>query len=131
MDFDSITHVHYAFFDVTSSCIVKSLDAYADYERMYPDLGMSWNDASIPRGNVGAFKILKQRHPHLHVAVSLGGWTKSTYFSGCAKDDARRATLVASTIEKVREDGWDGVDVDWEYPITGGVDSNQVDPDDW
>jgi GH18 family chitinase len=26
MDFDSITHIHYAFFDVTSSCEVVSTD---------------------------------------------------------------------------------------------------------
>jgi GH18 family chitinase len=110
MDFASITHVHYAFFDVTSACVVTSLDPYADYERMYPELGMSWTDDSIPRGNVGAFKILRERFPHLHVAVSLGGWTKSTYFSGCAKDPAKRAKLVASTIQNVQQDGWDGVD---------------------
>jgi GH18 family chitinase len=38
---------------------------------------MGWNDPSVPRGNIGAFRILKQMHPHLKIAFSLGGWTLS------------------------------------------------------
>ena len=30
MDFASITHMHYGFFDVTSDCYLRSLDTYAD-----------------------------------------------------------------------------------------------------
>lgn len=130
LDFESITHVHYAFFDVNSSCVLHSIDPWSDYQIVYPELGMSWsNDES--KGNVGAFKILKQRHPHLHVSVSLGGWTLSKWFSGCVSDVTKRAGLVRSTVEHVRRDGWDGVDVDWEYPIQGGMGHNQVDPSDW
>ena len=50
---------------------------YADFEKVYLDLGMGWNDPSVPRGNIGAFRILKQMHPHLKIAFSLGGWTLS------------------------------------------------------
>ena len=32
MKLDSITHVQYAFFDVTSDCVCASLDPYADYQ---------------------------------------------------------------------------------------------------
>ena len=32
MRVDLLTHVHYAFFDVTASCNVATIDSYADYE---------------------------------------------------------------------------------------------------
>ena len=75
MNFEQITHVHYAFIDVTAACAVASLDAYADFDVVYPELGMSWDTPH--KGNIGAFRILRERHPHVHLAFSLGGWTKS------------------------------------------------------
>ena len=47
---------------------------------------MTYTDAmSNNAGNIGAFRKLKEQHKHLTLALSLGGWTKSTYFSDCAK----------------------------------------------
>ena len=128
MKFEQITHVHYAFIDVTSSCVVASLDPYADFDIVYPELGMTWN--SPYKGNIGAFRILRERHPHVHLAFSLGGWTKSRYFSGCAADDAKRAKLVRSAVAFTRAHAFDGIDVDWEYPVCCGESDppNQVAP---
>merc|ERR1719461_1552517 len=120
MDFDSITHVHYGFFDVNAACKVVSLDNYADYEKVYPELGMDWSATSEPHGTISAFNILRRQHPHIKLAFSLGGWTKSTYFSSCAKDASKRATLVQSSVELLVSSGWDGIDVDWEYPVCCG-----------
>lgn len=131
MKFDSITHVHYAFFDVKSDCQVHSLDEWSDYQIVYPDLGMSWETPENQRGGIGAFRILRERHPHLKLAFSLGGWTKSTFFSGCAKTAASRATLIQSSVDLLRSTEFDGIDIDWEYPICCGESTNQVDPSDW
>ena len=131
MDLSSITHLHYGFFDVTADCKVATLDNYADYEKVFPELGMNWSPHSEKHGLISAFNILKRSHPHLHLAFSLGGWTKSTHFSGCAKETTKRATLVQSTVDLLVSSGWDGIDVDWEYPVCCGVSSNEVDPTDW
>lgn len=130
MQLDKITHVQYAFFDVTAACQVTTLDTWADWDIVYPEMGMAWGDGTT-HGNIGAFQRLRAQHPHLKLLLSLGGWTRSTYFSGCAKDPALRAIVVSSTIEQLQRSDFDGIDVDWEYPVGGGVETNQVDPADW
>ncbi|EOD05101.1 hypothetical protein EMIHUDRAFT_453682 [Emiliania huxleyi CCMP1516] len=127
---DKITHVHYAFFDVTSGCAVASMDPYADFDVVYPEVGMTWS--SPHKGNVGALRILRdEQYPDLHLAFSLGGWTKSKFFSGCAADADKRAALVASAVDLLTEHDFDGIDVDWEYPVCCGESDNQVDGNDW
>jgi GH18 family chitinase len=131
MKLDDITHVHYAFFDIKSDCKVHSLDAYSDYQRVYPELGMSWQTPADQLGSIGAFRILRDRHPHLKLAFSLGGWTKSTYFSGCARTAGSRASLVQSAVALLRDIDFDGIDVDWEYPVCCGASGNEENPSDW
>ena len=75
---------------------------------------MDLNDPATPRGNIGAFRILRERHPHLKLLFSLGGWTMSDFFSGCVKEAGSRAKLVASAVELLDTTDFDGIDVDWE-----------------
>jgi len=131
MNWAEITHVHYAFFDVKADCAVHSLDDYADYQRLYPELGITWESPANKRGSLEAFRVLRARHPHVQLAFSLGGWTKSGYFSTCAKAPASRATLVASAVRLLGEVDFDGIDVDWEYPVCCGLGGNSVDASDW
>lgn len=130
MKLDAITHIQYAFFDVTQACKVTSLDPYADFEIVYTEIGMSPGDG-LEHGNIGAFQILKKQHPHLSLALSLGGWTKSTHFSRCAETAERRQSLVASAMQMLERTGFDGIDVDWEYPACCGLDTNSYDSNDW
>jgi hypothetical protein len=119
MQLDKITHVHYAFFDVTAVCAVATLDSWADFEIVYPEVGMSWNDGpNVMHGNIGAFQRLRVTYPNVKLALSLGGWTKSTYFSSCAKDPTKRANLIASAVAMLRRTDFDGIDVDWECTRT-------------
>ena len=58
MHLDAITHIHYAFFDVNPKCEVVSLDEYADFDKVYAELGQIWSDDGT-NGNIGAFRILR------------------------------------------------------------------------
>ncbi|KAH9822235.1 family 18 glycoside hydrolase [Melampsora americana] len=64
------------------------------------------------------------------VSLTIGGWTGSVYFSSLVASSSSRkafARNIAKTLEKY---GFDGIDLDWEYPNAPGQDKNQISKDD-
>jgi chitinase len=70
--------------------------------------------------NLQALKALRSSNPRLLVLLSVGGWSGSTYFSDIAATPSRRKHFSASCIDIVERYSLDGLDIDWEYPVTGG-----------
>jgi chitinase len=152
---DKLNVIQYAFgvpgFDPstgTPSCDI--LDPWADYQQVY------WTgDATVDGvadnpdnpdqhlfGNFNQLAKLKAAHPGLKLEISLGGWTKSTWFSTVSASAERRQAFVSACIDtfikgNLPGGGWpasaggvgaaaglfDGIDLDWEYP-TQAADSN-------
>ena len=55
--------------------------------------------------------------------IALGGWTEgSEKYSKMAKDPKLRTQFVQSVVDFVGKHGFDGIDVDWEYPGQRGGD---------
>jgi chitinase len=135
----------------TAGCSV--LDPWADYQEPYlaGDTtvdGVPDDPANSDQHLFGSFnqlRKLKAAHPDLKVEISLGGWTKSTWFSSLAATPERRQAFVASCIDTFIKGNlpgdsyppsaggpgaaaglFDGIDLDWEYPtqVAGG----NVDP---
>ena len=75
---------------------------------------------SVDVPNMQALKALKARNPQLLVLLSVGGWSGSTYFSDLATTLPARKKFAASCVQLVARYGLDGLDIDWEYPVTGG-----------
>ncbi|MCC7264904.1 MAG: glycoside hydrolase family 18 protein [Candidatus Latescibacteria bacterium] len=48
--------------------------------------------------------------------LSVGGWDRSAAFPALAADAAARGRFAAGLVEFCREEGFDGVDLDWEHP---------------
>ena len=71
-------------------------------------------------GNFNQLLLLKAAHPHLRVLLSLGGWGSSEHFSAVAATASGRNRLALSCADWVERYGFDGIDVDWEYPVSGG-----------
>ena len=112
-----LTHVNYAF-------------ANLDAETGECKLGDIWSDDA----NFRYLGDLKQAYPHLKVLISVGGWTWSGGFSDAALTDASRRHLVESCIDRFlvgRYEGiFDGIDIDWEFPVSGGLPGNVARPED-
>lgn len=72
-------------------------------------------------------QALKVRHPHLKVCVSVGGATLSWTLSKILASPTKRKTFVDTSVAFIIKHGFDGFDLDWEYPGKKGASYNHVD----
>ncbi|MEV8517305.1 glycosyl hydrolase family 18 protein [Dactylosporangium sp. NPDC051484] len=73
------------------------------------------------QAGIDAVKAQRLKQPSLKVLRSLGGWG-GRGFSDAAATDAGRKTLVTSCIDAFIANGVaDGIDLDWEFPVSGGL----------
>ncbi|PIL32554.1 hypothetical protein GSI_05257 [Ganoderma sinense ZZ0214-1] len=76
-----------------------------------------------------AFTDLKQSNPDLKTYISVGGWSFNDpptqhVFSDVASTTANSQAFATSLVNFLVTYGFDGVDIDWEYPVAcerGGV----------
>jgi len=67
--------------------------------------------------NYRKFVALKDTNPEFVPMISIGGWNAgSKKFSEMAADPAKRQIFLDSIIPFVQKYGFEGVDMDWEYP---------------
>lgn len=124
---EKLTHINYAFANVSSAgeCVLG--DSYADIDKAFP--GDTW-DTGVLRGNFNQLIQLKKAHPGLKTLISVGGWTWSTNIFAAAATDASRAKFASSCVAFASKYGFDGIDIDWEYPGGGGNDAGLGGPQD-
>src|SRR5688572_9561843 len=108
---DKLTHVNYAFAIVTDGKIAL-------------------RDPEQARINFPKLAELKKKHPKLRTLISVGGWADSEGFSDAALTEESRRTFATSCADFVREHQLDGVDIDWEFPVSGGEKGNVERPED-
>ena len=127
---EKLTHVNYAFANlVGGQCALG--DPWADVERHLPGDPWSGPGSDAPYfGNFRQLDLLQERHPGLQTLISVGGWTWSGSFSDAALTPASRALFATSCADFMETYGFDGIDIDWEYPGGGGLASNTSRPQD-
>jgi len=111
---DKLTHLNYAFANIVDGEIVVG----------NPSLDTSGYD------NFAKLRALKKKARHLKTLISVGGWEWSGNFSDVALTSESRAKFAASGVAFIRQHGFDGIDVDWEFPVAGGMETNVRRPED-
>ncbi len=112
IDASKLTHINYAFANIGSDLKIAL---------GYPDVDPS---------NFTKLNALKQTYPNLKTLIAVGGWSWSGKFSDVALTDSSRTAFADSCVEFIVKYGFDGVDIDWEYPVSGGLASNVNRPED-
>ncbi len=95
---DQLTHLIYAFANVTAAGECASVSAQDD------------------KVNFPQLVQLKKQHPKLLTLISIGGASHSGNFSHAAATKAARHKLALSCVQFMKKNGFDGIDIDWEFP---------------
>jgi chitinase len=126
IDASKLTHLNYAFANISADGKITVGDSWADIEKPFPG-----DTAEQPyKGNFYQLTKLKQQYPHLKTLISVGGWTWSERFSDVALTEQSRTIFAESSLEFILKYGFDGIDLDWEYPVAGGEADNINRPED-
>jgi chitinase len=107
---NKLTHINYAF--------VNCIDSMAVLSNLKTDTV-----------NFRLLNTLKKINPDLQILISIGGWTWSKNFSDAVLTPTSRALFAKTSVDIVRQNKLDGVDIDWEYPGQRG-DNNKFRPED-
>ncbi|WP_408009957.1 glycoside hydrolase family 18 protein [Pseudalkalibacillus sp. A8] len=126
IDASKLTHINYAFANISKDGKIAVGDPWVDIENPYP----GDTESQAIKGNFNQLNKLKKQHPHLKTLVSVGGWTWSENFSDVALTEQSRTIFAKSVLGFVQKYGFDGVDLDWEYPVNGGQPDNINRPED-
>lgn len=113
---DRLTHLIYSAVDISDNGQCVSTDIWADRQFSYPE--------DLPterlRGNFKQLQLLREEYPDLKILMSIGAWDQSENFSSVAATEEARVRFARSCLAFMREYGFDGIDVDWRWPVDGG-----------
>lgn len=95
-----------------------------------PDGNLRWIEADVASQSIPLLQALKRNNPALRTMLAIGGWTRSGHFSNIARDPVLRTRFCQNASKLAVEHGFDGIDLDWEFPVSGGLKTNENAPED-
>jgi chitinase len=105
--YDKLTVINYSFFYPLESGELVGMDPVADRYLLLGEVD------SLSRGG-SIIELAKGQGTK--VILSIGGWEHSNHFPEVAADPQKRANFAHWCVRHIRHYGFDGIDVDWEFP---------------
>jgi chitinase len=123
-----LDYIHYAFAQVTSNGSVIPTDDNDCADAAWGCGGNVTAETMFAR-----VLALKASNPRLKVLISIGGWSWNGVvacptFSSMVSTATSRTTFVNSAVSFARNFGFDGIDIDWEFPGAVDLGGNANDP---
>ncbi len=109
--YEKLTAVTYAFFYPLESGEIVGMDPMADHYLLK-------GETDSLSGNLephSSMVDLAHRHG-TKVMLSIGGWENSNNFPQVAADSQKRINFAHWCVKHIHDYGFDGIDVDWEFP---------------
>ncbi len=101
--FKKLTIIDYAFWHPLLDGTIAGINPTGDSLLLCPGMGKP--------------SLVSLAHEHnVKVMLSIGGWEDSQNFPAVASTEMRRVTFAHACVDAVRKFGFDGIDIDWEYP---------------
>ncbi|WP_082788846.1 glycoside hydrolase family 18 protein, partial [Lederbergia lenta] len=158
LDINKVTHLNYAFADVCWEGMHGNPEVWAPEGETstWPCRGQGGEEMDVPNGtvvlgdpkldtdqlfagdtegqpfagNLNQLVKFKKQNPKLKTLISIGGWSWSVNISHVAASQETREVFAKSAAEFVQKYQMDGVDLDWEFPVEGGMWNNNHRPED-
>lgn len=102
------THVLYSFLGLQPNGSLQLLDPWFD----------------VQLDGLNRVSKLKEKNPNFKCILSLGGWNAGgATFTAISQDPAKIKAMANSAIEFIKKYNFDGLDIDWEYPLPNEKDN--------
>jgi chitinase len=117
-------------FDLSSAPVGKLTDLIYSNAKPNGDGTCALAHPDVDETNFEILRSIKAAHPNLHLLLSVGGAPPSTFFSKIASSESLRMKFAESCVELAFKNGFDGLDIDWEYPVNDGIPGNAIHSED-
>lgn len=110
-----LTHIIFAFIEMNPNGSLQFGSPHSN------DTKKAAEDAHKARTRLLQLLKARTRYPHLKISFAVGGWSGSGYFSHLVRSMSAFENFWDSVRELFKIYDFDGIDIDWEYPVAGGA----------